>query len=58
VFVILQLGMWMMAGDDFPLPGQRQMKLAALGPGDQREDPDDVAQSLGVVANDDPVNPL
>jgi hypothetical protein len=39
VFVVLQLGMWMMAGDDIPLLRLRRMKLAVLGSGDHGKDP-------------------
>jgi hypothetical protein len=39
VFVVLQLGKWMMVGDDVPLLRLRRMKLAVSGSDDQGEDP-------------------
>jgi hypothetical protein len=39
VFVVFQMGTWMMAGDDVPLLRLRPMKLAASGSGDDGEDP-------------------
>jgi hypothetical protein len=52
MFVVLQLGTRMMAGNDVPLLQLRRMKLAALGSGDHGEDPRPSchAQSLGLVA--------
>jgi hypothetical protein len=60
VFVVLQLGTWMMAGDDIPLLQLRRMKLAALESGDHGEDPRPSchAQSLGLVACDGSVHRL
>jgi hypothetical protein len=39
VFAVLQLGIWMMEGNDVPLFRLRRMKLAASESGDHGEDP-------------------
>ena len=39
VFIILQLGVWMMAGGDVPLLRLHRMKLTASRSGDHGEDP-------------------
>jgi hypothetical protein len=39
LFAVLQLGTWMMAGDDVPILRLRWMKLATLGSDDHQEDP-------------------